>query len=81
MVVPTWIRLVGDGTVELLAGREPGEPTYVVELFLCPNYTENPTETTSPWFLALLTSHDRGYHTLVEEIRRLNNPAATAKVY
>ena len=81
MVVPTWIRPVGDGTVELLAGREPGEPTYVVELFLRPNYTENPTETAAPWFLALLTSKDGGYHTLVEEIRRLNNPAATAEVY
>jgi hypothetical protein len=34
MVVPEWIRSVGNGQVELLAGREPGEPTYVVELFL-----------------------------------------------
>src|SRR5216683_4731190 len=58
MVVPTWIRPVGDGTVELLAGREPGEPTYVVKLFLHPNYTETPTETASPWFLTLLTSRD-----------------------
>src|SRR5712671_1236319 len=81
MVVPTWIRPVGDGTVELLAGREPGEPTYVVELFLCPNYTENPTEAAAPWFLALLTSKDGGYHMLIEEVRRLNNPAATAEVY
>src|SRR6266851_3105803 len=81
MVVPMWIQPVGDGTVELLAGREPGEPTYIVELFLRPNYTENPTETTAPWFLALLTSKDGGYHMLVEEIRHLNNPTATAEVY
>ena len=81
MVVPTWIRPVRDGTVELLAGREPGEPTYIVELFLRPNYTENPTETAAPWFLALLTSCDGGYHTLVKEVHRLNNPAATTKVY
>src|SRR5216683_4843422 len=81
MVVPTWIRPVGDGTVELLAGREPGEPTYVIELFLCPNYTETPTETASPWFLALLTSKDGGYHMLIKEVRRLNNPTATAEVY
>ena len=33
MVVPEWIRSVGNGQVELLAGREPGEPTYIVELF------------------------------------------------
>src|SRR5216683_7353866 len=48
MVVPTWIRPVRDGTMELLAGREPGEPTYVIKLFLCPNYTESPTETRLP---------------------------------
>src|SRR6266851_2572492 len=48
MVVPTWIRPVGDGTVELLAGREPGEPTYIIELFLRPNYTENHSETAAP---------------------------------
>jgi hypothetical protein len=59
MVVPEWIRSVGNGQVELLAGREPGEPTYVVELFLCPDYTETSTDTTAPWFLALLT----GLHT------------------
>src|SRR6266853_1236824 len=81
MVVPMWIRPTGDGTVELRAGREPGEPTYIVELFLRPNYTENPTETAAPWFLALLTSKDGGYHMLVKETRRLNNPAATAEVY
>ena len=55
MVVPEWIRSVGNGQVELLAGREPGEPTYIIELFLHPNYTETPMDTISPWFLALLT--------------------------
>ena len=68
MVVSEWIRPVGDRTVELIAGQEPGEPIYIVKLFLCPNYTETPTETTAPWFLALLTSRDGGYHTLIEEI-------------
>ena len=67
MVVPEWIRSVGDGHVELLARREPGEPTYVTQLFLRLNYTETPTETAAPWFLTLLTSCDRGFHTLVEE--------------
>ena len=81
MVVPEWIRSVGDGTVELMAGREQGEPTYVTELFLHPDYTETPTETAAAWFLALLTSQDRSYHTLVEEVHRLDNPAALAKVY
>jgi hypothetical protein len=68
MVVPEWIRSVGNGQVELLAGREPGEPTYITELFLQPNYTETAiTETAALWFLAILTSHDGGFHTLVKE--------------
>jgi hypothetical protein len=82
MVVPEWIRSVGNGQVELLAGREPGEPTYVAELFLRPNYTEDTiTETAAPWFLAILTSRDGSFHTLVEEARRLNNPAAVAEIH
>jgi len=49
MVVLEWIRSVGNGQVELLAGQKPGEPTYVTELFLRPNYTEETiTETAAP---------------------------------
>jgi hypothetical protein len=82
MVVPEWIRSVGNGQVELLAGREPGEPTYIAELFLQPNYTENTiTETAAPWFLAILTSQDGSFHTLVKEARRLNNPAAITEIH
>jgi hypothetical protein len=81
MVVPEWIRSVGNGQVELLAGREPGEPTYVVELFLRPDYTEPNTDTTAPWFLALLTGRDGSFHTLVEAAQRLDNPAAVAEIY
>ena len=82
MVVPEWIRSVRNGQVELLARREPGEPTYVAELFLRPDYTENTiTETAAPWFLAILTSRDGSFHTLVEEARRLNNPAAVAEIH
>jgi hypothetical protein len=53
MVVSEWIRPIRDGMVELLARRQPREPTYVIELFICPNYTETPTETTAPWFLTI----------------------------
>jgi hypothetical protein len=81
MVVPEWIRPVGDGRMELLAGREPGEPTYVTDLFLRPDYTETPTETAAPWFTALLTSRDGGFHTLAEEACRLDNPAAMAEIF
>ena len=81
MVVPEWIRSVGNGQVELLAGREPGEPTYIVELFLCPDYTETSMDTVPPWFLALLTGRDGSFHTLVEAARHLDNPAAVAEIY
>jgi hypothetical protein len=82
MVVPEWIRSVGNGQVELLARREPGEPTYVTELFLRPNYTETTiTETAAPWFLTILTGRDGSFHTLVKEARHLNNPAAIAEIY
>ena len=81
MVVLEWIRSVRNGQVELLAGREPGEPTYVVELFLCPDYTETTTDTAAPWFLALLTGRDGSFHTLVKATRCLDNPAAVAEIY
>jgi len=68
--------------MELLARWEPGEPTYVAELFLWPNYTETTvTKTAAPWFLAILTGCDGTFHTLVEEACRLNNPATVAKIY
>ena len=82
MVVPEWIRSVGNGRVELLAGREPGEPTYIAELFLHPNYTETtPTDTAAPWFTALITSQDGSFHMLIEAARRLDNLAVVAEIY
>jgi transposase-like protein len=82
MVVPEWIRSIGNGQVELLAGQEPGEPTYIAELFLRPDYTKGTvTKTAALWFLAILTSRDGGFHTLVEEAHQLNNPAAIAEIY
>jgi hypothetical protein len=82
MMVLEWIRSVGNGQVELLAGWEPGEPTYVAELFLWPNYTENTIiKTAAPWFLTILTSRDGGFHTLIKEARWLNNLAAIAEIY
>jgi hypothetical protein len=80
-VVPERIRSVGNGQMELLAGREPGEPTYVIKLFLRPDYTETPTDTAALWFLALLTGQDSSFHTLIEAARRLDNPAAVAELY
>ena len=82
MVVPEWIRSVRNGRVELLARREPGEPTYITELFLHPNYTETtPTDTAAPWFTTLVTSQDGSFHTLIEAARRLDNLAVVAEIY
>jgi len=81
MVVPEWIRSVGNGQVELLAGREPGEPTYAVKLFLHPDYTETNMDTAALWFLALLTGQDGSFHTLAEAARCLDNLAAVAEIY
>jgi hypothetical protein len=81
MVVLEWIRSVGNGQVELLAGREPGEPTYIIKLFLRPNYTETPMDTVAPWFRALLTGQDGSFHTLIEATQCLDNPAAVAELY
>jgi len=81
MVVPEWIRSVRDGCVKLLARREPGEPTSVTKLFLCPDYTDTPTEMAAPRFLTLLTSHNGSFHTLIQEARGLDNPAAIAEIY
>jgi hypothetical protein len=67
--------------MELLAGREPREPTYVTDLFLQPNYTETPTKTAAPWFLTLLTSRDGGFHTLAEEAHHLNNPTTVVEIF
>jgi hypothetical protein len=67
--------------MELLAGREPREPTYIIELFLHPNYTETPTDTVAPWFLTLLTGRDGSFHTLIEATRHLDNPAAVVEIY
>jgi hypothetical protein len=81
MVVLEWIRSVGNGQVKLLAGREPGEPTYVTELFLQPDYTETPTETAALWFTTLLTSQDGGFHTLAKEAHHLDNPTTVAEIF
>ena len=80
-MVLEWIRSVRDRHVELLARREPGEPTYITKLFLCPDYTETSTDTAALWFLALLTGRDSSFHTLIEAAHRLDNPAAVAELY
>ena len=82
MVVPEWIRSIRNGRVELLAGREPREPTYITELFLHPNYTKTTLmDTAAPWFTAILTLRDRSFHTLIEAAQQLDNPAVVLELY
>jgi hypothetical protein len=53
-VTPMWIRRMGDGTIQMRAGREGEEPTYMAELYLEPDYSREPAEPMGEWFLQLL---------------------------
>jgi hypothetical protein len=80
LVTPAWIRWAGDGRVEMRAGREAGEPTYVDELILCPDYSRPPPEPLPAWFRDLLYGADGGFHILAKAARALPDWAAYAEV-
>jgi hypothetical protein len=79
-VTPMWVRRLGSGEVEMRAGREGEEATYVAELYLDPDYSQEPTEATPRWFLDLLHGADGGFHTLARAAHKLPNWAAYAEV-
>jgi hypothetical protein len=80
LVVPVWIRWAGDGRVEMRAGREAEEPTYVDELILNPDYSRPPAEPLPAWFRDLLYGADGGFHVLAKAARALPDWAAYAEV-
>ena len=47
-VAPHFVRQLGNGRVEMVAGREAEESVYVAELYLTPIYSRNTTEPTPP---------------------------------
>ena len=63
-VTPMWVRRLGSGEVEMQAGTEGEEPTYMAELFLKPDYSQEPTDPMPGWFLNLLHRANGGFHTL-----------------
>ena len=80
LVTPVWIQRRGSGEVEMRAGREGEEPTYVDELFLKPDYSREPTQAMPGWFFDLLHGADAGFHDLAQAARTLPNWAAYAEV-
>jgi hypothetical protein len=79
-VVPRFVRRLGNGRVEMVAGREAEESVYVAELYLCPIYSRNTTEPTPPWFLQLLGGPSAGFNILAEATYALDQWAVHAEV-
>jgi hypothetical protein len=77
-----WVRQCSDTKVELLAGREPGEHRYVMELYAQPDYTLNKPAGPLPiWFLQLLRSPGAAFLTLADAVEKLCNWQLEAEVY
>jgi hypothetical protein len=77
-----WVRQRSDTKVELLAGREPGEHRYVVELYAQPDYTLDKLVGPLPiWFLQLLHGPGAAFLTLTDAVEKLCNWQLEAKVY
>jgi hypothetical protein len=79
-VVPRWIKRVGTGEVEMLAGLVTGEAVYIALLFIDPNYTDTPTFGMDQWFVQLLQGPEAQFHTLAKAACSLPEWAAYAKV-
>jgi len=63
-VVPRYVHRLGDGKVEMLAGREAEELVYVTQLYLTPDYSSPSAEPMPPWFLQLLCGPAAGFNVL-----------------
>ena len=70
-VVPRWIKRTGTGEVEMLAGLVEGEAVYVAQLFMDPDYTNDPVDAMEPWFLRLLQGPEAAFHTLAQAAQDL----------
>jgi len=57
----------------MVAGREPGEPVYVSEIHLTPDYSWIPTDPMGRWFLQLLTGAATRFNTLTKAAHELPN--------
>jgi hypothetical protein len=77
-----WVRQRSDTKVELLAGRDPGEHRYVVELYAQPDYTlDEPAGPLPVWFLQLLRGPGAAFLTLTDAVEKLCDWQLEAEVY
>jgi hypothetical protein len=71
-VVPQYIYRLGDGKVEMLAGREAEESVYIAQLYLTPDYSSASAEPMPPWFLQLLCGPSAGFNVLTSASHALD---------
>jgi hypothetical protein len=77
-----WVRQRSDTKVELLAGREPGEHWYIVELYAQPDYTlDEPAGPLPIQFLQLLCGPGAAFLTLADTVEKLCDWQLEAEVY
>jgi hypothetical protein len=79
-VVPRYVRRLGDGKVEMLAGREVEESVYVTQLYLTPDYSSPSAEPMPPWFFQLLCGPAVGFNVLASALYALDQWAVHAEV-
>jgi hypothetical protein len=79
-VVPQYVRRLGDGKVEMLAGREVEESVYVAQLYLTPDYSSPSAEPMPPWFLQLLCGPSAGFNVLASTSYALDQWAVHAEI-
>jgi len=77
-----WIKQRSDTKVELLAGREPGEERYVVELHTLPNYSvDSPAEPIPVWLFKLLRGPGNAFHSLLEAVEATDDWPLEAEIH
>jgi hypothetical protein len=79
-VVPQYVCRMGDGKVEMLAGREAEESVYVAQLYLTPDYSSTLAEPMPPWFFQLLCGPSVGFNILASALYALDQWAVHAEV-
>jgi hypothetical protein len=79
-VVPRYVRRLGYGKVEMLAGREAEESVYIAQLYLTPDYSSPSAEPMPPWFLQLLYGPSVGFNILTSALYALDQWAVHAEI-
>ncbi len=64
----------------MVAGREPGEPVYISDIYLASDYSRILTNPMGVWFLQLLTGAAARFNTLTEATHELPDWEPYAKI-